>query len=52
MHPSLESAPKCQIASDGNQIVLGDWTNVPGTQTSDSRKTGGNNFSSNSQIGA
>lgn len=48
MHPSLESAPKCQIASDGNQIVLGDWTNVPGTQTSDSRKSGGGGNFSNS----
>ena len=37
MNVSLDSAPKCQISADGTHIILGDWTNSPGS-SSDARK--------------
>ena len=37
MNVSLDSAPKCQISPDGTHIILGDWTNTPGS-SSDARK--------------
>ncbi len=51
MNLTFEAAPKCQISPDGNQVILGEWTNAPGSSTSsgDSRKNGGN--FGNSQIG-
>jgi hypothetical protein len=38
MNATLEAAPKCQISQDGTQILLGDWTNVPGSASGDPRK--------------
>lgn len=47
---NLEPAPRCQIAPDGSQIILGDWTNNQGVAAAgvgaDLRKSGGNNGNS------
>ena len=37
MSVTLDPAPKCQISTDGTQVILGDWTNAPGS-ASDVRK--------------
>lgn len=38
----IEPAPKCQISADGAHIILGDWTNAPGSSTNSSASNGDN----------